>query len=1048
MLRFTGYMVAYLIYSLSSFAQSNCTVYHNETLPVWAQNNSSVTFVETASNPEQDPEYFRRTLNDSSVFTSFANKKIMLSITGGAVSAHKTFQPIVLNYPDDALFKLALSCSRIGDLISDAKTSRSASISLLKYIKNKPSQKNLGETIIELEWHYLKYEKQTLINKEQAVQKYNEILEQVKVISSAHTSETFFVAWKAVLELIYSNHKEDINYCTSHTMVTSALLNGCTNCIGETFLFTSLLIDSGLQMPEGWTVEHQNYTNHITPILYQDSTQKVFNLAYGVFGNVDATLINWRESLKTILRGHNTTITNGEDRKINESIPYTYKSIWCQIGGFDLGYEVRHQIQNFSWLKVCEEFPEPPESNSDEVDTEGRLNEQEPIASEDEAKNSSSEGTEEQGFQVEDSSSVKEFENSNRVSTSFYENTSDQNNGLDDGTLTDATIHIKGNDISMRAFFRTHYNLIQHNTAEQILLRSYIELGEGADETIRHFSNKTLLDKLGIQRGVVSKHDHKFDSMDESTRSYYPIRELRLSHTPQLGAPYLYSLKSQTLIIKDKKFYDTLMKLDLSERYIALFDIMETAITNNLEDLLNELFDKNNLSASIIAQSEKGYVFNALLRIISDYSNLMNSAFYDLEDGDFHNLNWLLDYTFLKHELPKINRIFEYQEFIENNPILFIEALDQVQQIKPGSEPILFNYSREFNISMFNYLLPDQQRITDQFPYDFYRNFTAEVLFHKDFFFTAEANEEEKAELMANRPYSPIRIEDTVEKVYNSPYDIVLSTNTLGSCNGEVGFVQRGSLVLECRSNGTVGARNETDETKEGFENGLDQTTEEGFEANESVQNIPPSTDADESSLAAVEKWSDNDYINNLIDPRQEVILNHETWDLLLYVMSPSFNTVKNIFAIHHLQRDSIKDLVVSYIPALNPAIYTNLFDTIKYSAYSFEKISKSNFDMLDSLAYLTNIAEKSFKIEQERLSINPNATPIFFNNTLFEQVLYKEATERTKDSWTAQEMTGDFYSNPGFEGDHFHVMANVENNINVSIDVFLSDSSRRNTLK
>ncbi|MGH1467367.1 MAG: hypothetical protein ACRBBP_00605 [Bdellovibrionales bacterium] len=398
MLRFIGYLSVYLVYSLSSFAQDTCTIYHNEEKTFNFTNSENVNFVKTNSSPIESPRVFAALLTDTSIFVSFNQGTIITSTVNGAdidfisptptvvdysnvhslqehLNPHYNWEPIILKYSSIKAFFDSLSCQGIKQVVQDSKVSRQSTQNLLKYISNKPVSQKLGETIINLEWAFFKYKKNTLIDREKALDHYKSILDQINSIPNLDDPEKFFVTWKAVLEIIYSNNKEDADYCTERTMLTSALLNGCTNCIGETSLFTSLLHDSNITIPDSWNLQHQFFSNHARPILHNETTEEIFDLTYGLFDKVGATILPWRESLKPILRGYDLTLHSAEKGKVDDRLHYTHNSFLCRGQSFDLGYTTRHQIQNFSGLRACESFSDAPQP--EELDNEDRLKQQE-----------------------------------------------------------------------------------------------------------------------------------------------------------------------------------------------------------------------------------------------------------------------------------------------------------------------------------------------------------------------------------------------------------------------------------------------------------------------------------------------------------------------------------------------------------------------------------------------------------------------------------------------------------------------------------------------
>lgn len=1130
MLRFLGYLSVYLIYSLSSFAQDTCTIYHTEEKTFNFTNSENVHFIKTNSSPTESPEIFAALLTDASIFVSFDKGTIITSTINGAgidfidpnvttvvnysnihslqgyLNPHHNWEPILLKYSSIKAFFNSLSCQGIKQVVQDSKISRQSTQNLFKYIFNKPSPKTLGETIINLEWAFLKYKKSTLIDREKALSRYNSILNRINSIPNLDDPEKFFITWKAILEIIYSNNKEDINYCTERTMLTSALLNGCINCVGETSLFTALLQDSDITLPDGWSLQHQFFSNHIRPILYNETGNETFDLTYGVFDEVSAAIIPWREALKATLRGYDLTLHSLEQRKIDEQIPYTHNSFFCLRQGFDLGYETRHQIQNFSGLRVCESFSDAPQpGDEEEVDTENRLKQQkaaeaqaaaekaeatqsaltEALEQLEELFSSQAENNEEQtdtlfseleegplenllnalpegtaeeilesaaqeeatdlnkaaeqalnqiqeqlgeesiqdllapseepsGFDNNNEQLRHSADNSERITSGFYRSENDDDTAEDtDEMPTDLTIQLNGNGMTPHKFFKKFYYPVRENlsTQDRQLVSNYVQNGAGADETLRHFRIKNLFDKLGIQKGILREFDSKIDNLQQETILDQPVKPLVIELNEKLPSKVIYNSFNASVEVSDPEIFIHLLTSNTIDRYVTTLELLKEIVSSELEGSIERFFNTDDLAQSLKNQTRTGHYFPSTLMYIRYYHSL-----FKLGVGASYENGWSLEYTFLTQEIPKLMRIIEYQKFIAENPLLFIEAIDHAQESYGYANPIIFegmfsgSFSHlKFDTAPLKYFLREEDGFYPEFPKGFYKGFTHNFLFNKDYFFTAEPNEEELEEISQFRPYSPKLIQEAVKETYEAQKSVTLPINPyIEPCKpGDTGMVQRGLFYIECSVEKSE--TSEAGEIQEGLENGLDSKGEE-VELSNLSQTIPPSENVDTTDGTEQKEWTEEDYKTHLIDPREEIILEKNDWEDLFKVMSPHLSSIKNTFAVHHLQRESIKDLILK-VNNLDQVIYSNLVGLPKISVNNLEGLlSDSSLAFTELVDILTGSAQY-FARQEEKEGI-----PYFFLENLFEKVVYLEAVNSPKDNWTLDQLDGKytFYeSNP-----------------------------------
>ncbi|MGH1467369.1 MAG: hypothetical protein ACRBBP_00615 [Bdellovibrionales bacterium] len=218
-------------------------------------------------------------------------------------------------------------------------------------------------------------------------------------------------------------------------------------------------------------------------------------------------------------------------------------------------------------------------------------------------------------------------------------------------------------------------------------------------------------------------------------------------------------------------------------------------------------------------------------------------------------------------------------------------------------------------------------------------------------------------------------------------------------------MIQRGLFYIECFSEKTEAQSD--GENQDGLESGLDDKGD-SIELPESAQTIQPSDDADTSDFSEHEEWTEEDYKTHMIDPRQEVVLDHNDWEDLLKIMgTPISVSIKNTFALHHAQRESIKDLISNdndNLEGFSFIIHSNLAGLPKISVKNLEGLLSDSSLMFTELIDILTQSAKYIARQEEKERI-----PYFFLDHLFEKVIYLEAVNSTKDNWRLEELNQKF---------------------------------------
>ncbi|MGH1467370.1 MAG: hypothetical protein ACRBBP_00620 [Bdellovibrionales bacterium] len=1008
MFRLVLALTVYVFCSYSAYAQERCTVYHNETLPLEIKDSTIGSSFKQANNLN-----FSKALNNSSIFASFSEQNIYFSLTNGAETPGSLWEPIVLKFEDSTHFKSQLSCHRIKELVSDGHIIRKASLELQKYIFNRPSETALGELIIILEWAYLKYQKNISIDYHKAIERYNSILAQTSEIQKQSSSERFFVDWRSVMKVVYLDDKEDINYCTESTLLTDALLNGCTNCIGETSLFLSLFVDSKFSAPSGWKLGTQVFRDHIRPVVYNTEASKTFDLVYGVSEDNRAAIFKWRDLFQSLLKGFSAFTHSTEMRRINRAgTSYVHRDWSCHIGqnNFDLGYETRNQAYHFGALATCDTFSDSDIlKNNDPIDTSNRLNPQSSIS-----RGAYSESIGQDSKQVD------------RINLTLFTDT-----------------YIKPEVLN---------NLIPE---EADLVRRFQNGDSQALSLLKNKINAQLVfDGRNIRKGLLEKYDGFFEEFEFALYNIL-ISPIVTKLTPYQLEPISLFYEDNYLILSfsTPEIEAHFKNLSTPQRYIQAMESLEKLVQESSQNLFPNAFDVNNLKSSIILQSQQIIVLNSQINYLSNLLSLyLRSAPWIIYKS--HPFFWVFEYNSTEsNRLNIIEKIKDFKVYIDQHPLEFLKAISEaglelnnsgmsIQLFPKPNLPDLNNPTSES--SRLKLILNSDIELT-------YKGFTDYLLFNDKFFFTAEANENERPPF-ALRPYNPLKLNEIKEiEAVDSLPEVNLPQIRLEPCkDGESGIVQRGLFYIECEltPQEVQIAQNERD----GFIDGADNTSFSGAPIEQDVLNHTPLEDQTEvtEGIPFVE-LSEEELRERLIDPRQEVVLSHLDWRTLVPLIK-SYSEIKYPFALHHLQRNSIQQLInppltistvtsTSSSSAIDPLEMQYLLEGLANPLYSnlisLPKVKKS--EVADyTISPLFNrdseetkhdfIQQFSLKAEEIMLTEQEREVPIYFTSSLHEEIIYLEAVNKLKFGWYFKEMR----QPRSAEGYHHSPHTNVEDSMDI----------------
>ena len=313
-------------------------------------------------------------LTDSSFVLSQSETKnkyvLLMSITNGKYNS-KGWIPLEVPVQADLHKNSNLNCGAMIEYVAYTRRSRESVVYFLKHslgLKTNPEM-SFGQSLIQLEHHYLISKGEKSPNLQKINGKYMEILRHIKGLHL--DTQDVIGLWPKVYKAIYSPENFNIDYCRRDTLLISALDKKCTNCVGFAALFVSLFIDLGLKPPPDWILGVEMFKDHIKPVLYSKKNNRVYDLSSGEFANPVGAIYPTSALSRPAVIGFNLLVTPEEKQYLEKkSTQVFFSPSLCFPSPLDLGFYVRLQLFNWRGYKSCGRYTNenPPEtSNLDNV---------------------------------------------------------------------------------------------------------------------------------------------------------------------------------------------------------------------------------------------------------------------------------------------------------------------------------------------------------------------------------------------------------------------------------------------------------------------------------------------------------------------------------------------------------------------------------------------------------------------------------------------------------------------------------------------------------
>ena len=910
------------------------------------------------------------------------------------LGSNENWKPFVIPFESPEMFASKLNCENLKATLKWSKMKRSYVAKALKlYLENSsPTNISLGETLIELEWSF-EFEKirKTRSSLSDLLKKYKTIVKNLKQKNLDYrNSGKFFMNWKYVLDEVYSNDKQDFDYCRNSTLIIDALIDGCTNCIGETNLFFSLFYDLGFNEPQGWTLSYELFNDHIQAVLYNKEGNKVFDLTSGVFDVPSGAIFHFKDYFYPTLIGYNMLLSADEMDYLKDSFPSPiYKPKFFCPGGMDTGYKKRIQLQSFDKISSCSKYQDTDranEQNEEEVkDNSSRLN-----------------------MYLEDVSNSSETEEKVEFEA---ETEAERKNSFINFILTNYTNSIES------------LQLIDHE--KEKVKNLDIKNNKSIGEFIEWFQKDKILKELGVTNNGSPKMEKLFEYYNDNPAcKILPPLVFKQSNKERFRISR-YSVTARFFL--PEKYY----KLNpnnnpIYKRYIWLIQTLEKFLLNEIY-YYNENYKELTLDEFFTRAHTDSIRLSSFISATYSYYKLFEKL---NSECDPHTFSTEIDRLTISSRLSEVyNTFWSYSNLLSQNYLKFLEIYKKLSEAN-HSKLSLFGVSGKYTESSYILSHELQKIFIRHVGIDngsFWKKFVDNFLFNSKFFFTAPIKEDVFGRV---RPHSPILLEELLSSLkasesmeLNLPI-IDLPRIPADPCkNNESGYVQRGLFYIYCKPNQGHITDQVSDEDRrswKGRESGEDDQTVSGIDDvkfNEHIllqshQKLETSRRTKEVLLNGnPNALNIQKYVDKGIDPRLEVVINESLWINLLEIIKivTWYNNEKYLsyqVAVHHLQRTSIENMVNQ--------IMGNDFTNILYYHINPGYLKIMNSDKESELYPLKDMMNRIKDINMPEI-IKPlinfmrnraekeNETGIVegFNDGFFRQASIVEILNNKKKNWT-----------------------------------------------
>ena len=192
----------------------------------------------------------------------------------------------------------------------------------------------LGTAVLDLERSYLVTAGAARFEVNATKSKYLTLLDGVIALRRLYPDD-FYTLWTEVRKLVYSRAQTHITYCIEKPSMAHALVDGCVNCVGETYLMVALFLDARVRPPAGYRLGAQDFRDHLRPVLYHEGSRQTYDLATGGVGPFRSSIVTAPALWRALFLGASSARTATETELVRATpIEFVYRDEDCTRGSW------------------------------------------------------------------------------------------------------------------------------------------------------------------------------------------------------------------------------------------------------------------------------------------------------------------------------------------------------------------------------------------------------------------------------------------------------------------------------------------------------------------------------------------------------------------------------------------------------------------------------------------------------------------------------------------------------------------------------------------
>ncbi len=954
-------------------------------------------------------------LTDSSfVLTQSRTKNkfvFFMSITRGTYNS-KGWIPLEVVVQADLTKNSNLSCRSMAEYVPYNRKSRESVVYMMRHALNLKTNPEItiGQSLIQLEHHYLISRGEKAPDLEKINAKYVQILQYIKDLRIEN--KDVIASWPKVYQAIYSPQQFNVDYCRRDTLLISALDKRCTNCVGFASLFISLFIDSGFQPPKGWILGLELFRDHIKPVLYSKKNNKVYDLSSGEFAKPVGAIYPTSALSRPAAVGFDRLVVREEKKTLAKNgTQQVYAPLLCVTKPLDLGYHIRLQLFNWGSYKFCgrSSSDAPPEHKN--LDKVAELGNRERVSGQLPAKDQA---------QVSDQTQASdETGSSDQAQASELTSGIQSQNSPGGGFFSGIVSWLTGSGPYSATAIDYKKKMLEQ--AELLSKSEQSEVERFSRESHSSFFSKykltDFLKKIGQESDLVSAkmQDADFSKLIEEVYFFpAPVSETR--GTPPGCEVYFDS--SWRIIWIYESLYPSIVNLHSLDRYALMSNYLKDSLQKSRRELT--FGSKNDLPSLIpfLSNPQTTEKWKNYLKMTSCTAEFRSSLPLRLFYRNFKPLpeklnnkivSMLLDQDgLLEKEIETFSQ--KIKSIFFTNPLLVLSEIDKTstnpQNLAAAVSFILAAGERQRHIrSILNPAEPRSENSLQQTRIEFLDS----VFWHEKYYFTVAPDESER--IYQNTTVLKIADLRAIESAAALPY-VQLPKLPLDWCkNHTTGYVGGGSLYVDCGTRSDNSSQTKISDKKTGVaakknSSGAGQQDQAGL-----PKGTAQSTDTSVKKIDLTDQPSANKNSQNLLmDPRIEVQLKPRTFEYLYYL-----SAWNNVFpasiklGLFHSYRSGLEKSFQKYFKG-GIEFYVNEYSphsVVVKSSDLLKQLKQSNHCFLPGLLkvfrlYEDEVCRKEFvkQVFQNRIKFRWTHLPAIYQQNEFTRVAFDRLLKNTNEKF------------------------------------------------